>query len=287
MDSSLNLIPKISSRSSEIFALVLTVCVCSLGYLFISLESRVGHGPELFHYLGIHWLIGLSVFTYWIFLYRKKLFPNYRMVIFWALVFRLIGVSGSPVLEDDFYRYLLDGCVFLVSGSPYGITPESLFHHSTLSAQCQAALNWVNNPDLPTIYGPFLQYIFAFAHILSPADVTPLQLICALFDMGVILMLCKLTNARNVLLYAWNPLVLKELAFTAHPDIIGIFFLLAAFLLKQQQRNAIASVMIAVACASKIFAILALPWFIYRLKPKYILICFSTIILLYLPFLCS
>ena len=112
---------------------------------------------------------------------------------------------GAPILEDDFHRYILDGCLFWSFGSPYGIIPSSLFTHNTLPAECQAALTWINNPDLPTIYAPMLQYLFAVSYYLAPANVDALQLIVVLFDLALIYLLRNMAPARNILLYRLVP----------------------------------------------------------------------------------
>ena len=258
---------------------------CTLGYGYLAVQSNNDVGIALFDFLSSYWAIGALVLAYWLYLRHHRITPSYAAVIFWAVIFRLIGLFGSPILEDDFYRYLLDGCVFVSTGSPYGIAPESLFHINSLSEACRDALSRVNNPELPTIYAPLLQYVFAIANIISAANITALQIILVLFDLGVILLLCRFAGAKNVLLYAWNPLVLKEIAFTAHPDIIGVFFLLAALTARNQQKTALATVMIALACASKIIALLALPYFLYRQQFRYWLLVAALFVVLYLPFL--
>ena len=159
------------------------------------------------------------------------------------------------------------------------------FLENTLSAECSYVLNWVNNPDLPTIYAPVLEYVFLLAYWVSPANIDVLQTICALFDLAIIFMLRKLAPARNLLLYAWNPLVVKEFAFTAHPDIIGVYFLFAAFFLRFQCRHIFASVLIAIACCTKIFAVLALPFFLFRQPMRVWAMTGITVLFLYLPFI--
>jgi len=126
---------------------------------------------------------------------------SFTAIFLWAMAFRAIGLWGDPILEDDFYRYLLDGCVFVASGSPYGIPPSSLFFENSLSPHCEQLLNGVNNPDLPTIYAPLLQYIFAIAHIISPANIDALQAIYSLIDLALILVLGKCAPARHVMLW--------------------------------------------------------------------------------------
>ena len=258
---------------------------CALLYLYLARQSNLDAGIGLFEFLGGHFLITAVVLGYWYYCALRGREIRYGAVILWAVVFRAIGVYGSPILEDDYFRYLLDGCVFVSSGTPFGISPAALFAENNLPAACQILLSRVNNPHLPTIYGPVLQYVFAALHLLSPANIKALQLTLSVFDVGLILLLCRHAPARYVMLYAWCPLVVKEISFTAHPDIIGIALLMAAFHLRKLDKPAVAVILAALACAAKVFAILLLPFLLFRLAFRYWLLCAAVVALLYLPFL--
>ena len=281
----MNVTNKLSSIRSGKIVGALAGALLALVYGYLAVQSNHDSGMELLDFLGSYWLAAAIILIYWFYLGERGVLVSLHAIFFWAIVFRLIGIFGSPVLEDDFYRYLLDGCVFITSGTPYGIAPSSLFAGNTLTAECQSALSWVNNPDLPTIYGPLLQYVFAFSHVLSPANVDPLQVILVLFDLGIILALARFASPRSVMLYAWSPLVLKEIAFTAHPDVIGAFLLVMAFTCRYHGRHFYASILVGLACTAKVFALLALPFFLFRQPLRCWLIVFGVMLVLYLPFL--
>ncbi len=259
--------------------------ILAVGYITQGVLSRDSAGFDLYTFLGCFSFTSAVVLLYWYWLTKNQLDLNFKTVLFWAVVFRLIGVWGEPVLEDDYYRYLLDACLFVTYGSPYGIAPESLFLSNDLTAECNALLTGVNNPHLATIYAPFLQYVFVLSHIISPANLDLLQFIVVLFDLAIICMLGKLAPARIVLLYAWCPLVIKEFAFTAHPDVIGVCLLLAALLARKSGRSALGCILIAVACCSKVFAFAALPFFLFRQRIRYWILVATTVLMMYLPFL--
>ena len=258
----------------------------SVIYGFLATRSKTPPaGADLSDFLGGYWCVAAVILVYWFWLQASQVELSFKSVFLWAVLFRLIGVWGSPILEDDFYRYLLDGCLFVSTGSPYGIAPSSLFIDNTLSPACEATLSGVNNPDLATIYAPLLQYVFGLSHLLSPANINILQLIMVIFDLAVIWLLGRCAPANQVLLYAWCPLALKEFAFTAHPDVIGACLLLAAFIARKNSRTAVACMLVGLAICAKIFALLALPFFLYRQPLRYWGITFGTIALLYSPFL--
>ena len=258
---------------------------CALLYLFIARQSNLDAGIGLFAFLGGHFAIAAVVLGYFWYAAWRGAAIGYGAVLLWAVVFRAIGVYGAPILEDDYFRYLLDGCVFVSSGTPYGIAPASLFAENDLPDRCRILLSQVNNPHLPTIYGPLLQYFFAALHLLWPVSVKALQLSLSVIDLGLILLLCRHAPARYVMLYAWCPLVVKEISFTAHPDVIGIALLLAAFHLRKLEQPGAAVVVAALACTTKVFALLLLPFLLWRLGLRYWLWWAATVALVYLPFL--
>ena len=206
-------------------------------------------------------------------------------LLFWAGCFHAIGVLGDPLWEDDFYRYLWDGYRFFETGSPYGIAPATFFGHDEIPVIFQGLLARINYPDVPTIYGPTLQYTFLLGHLLAPAEVWILQLIYALADMALILLLLRLANIRWVLLYAWSPLVIKELAFTAHPDGVGVLLLMAALFCRQKEMYVIAAGLLALSVGAKVFALLLAPFILWRLPLRYWGVFFLVLAVLYSPFI--
>ncbi|MEM8501198.1 MAG: hypothetical protein AAF542_24500 [Pseudomonadota bacterium] len=231
--------------------------------------------------LGVAALLQLVA---WYCCWRDNFYPTIPELVFWAIAFRLLGVYGNPILEDDFYRYLWDGYQFVENGVVYSLAPQHWFDSAIATPAFEHVLDSINNPHIATIYGPVCQYVFGLSYLLAPAEAWPLQLIFSVFDVGIVLLLCTLTNTRNVLLYAWCPLVIKEVAFTAHVDSMAVFFLLAACVAMIKNRRVLVGGALALAVASKIFAILLLPLLLYRRKLS-ILAFGVTLILLYAPFL--
>ncbi len=282
------MVSPVSSVRASFLVHILAGTLVATGYVFMAIRSNTSSGgADLFDFLTGYWWVAAVIAGYWFWLRGRQISLSFWPIFLWAMLFRLIGIWGQPILEDDFYRYLLDGCLFVSTGSPYGIAPSSLFIDNSLSSACEATLSGVNNPGLPTIYAPFLQYVFALSHLLSPANVDVLQLIMAIFDLAVIWLLGRSLSVpvQYVLLYAWCPLALKEFAFTAHPDIIGACLLLAAFVARKNNRTVVACVLLGLAICTKVFAVLALPFFLYRQPLRYWVITLGVIALLYLPFL--
>ena len=280
---------------------------CALGYAALALLARQPGEPELgWVFLLAAWT-GLPVFgLFYRFLKTREPFPV-RRLLFWAIAFRLCGLIGGPFYEDDFYRYLWDGFRFATAGTPYGAAPEEFFVDPAVPALFQGVLDGVNYPELPTIYAPVMQVVFLVAYWIKPASVAVLQAILIGVDLAVVVLLLRLAPARNVLLYAWCPLVVKEIAFTAHPDGVGVCLLLAAIVLvrnpvgassrqtptgfddrpwtaERHRRWGLAAVLLGLAVATKTFALVLAPLILLGGRFRHWLIFAATLAAAYLPF---
>jgi alpha-1,6-mannosyltransferase len=258
--------------------------VCAIAYGVLAWFSLQ---PEFLSLWVFYGLLGICLFATLIAFVgvsaREQSLTPLRL-LFWAGCFHAIGVLGEPMWEDDFFRYLWDGYRFYEIGSPYGVAPVTLFGDDTIPTLFQGLLARINYPDVPTIYGPTLQYTFLLGHVLAPAEVWILQLLYALADMMLIVLLLRLANIRWVLLYAWSPLVIKELAFTAHPDGLGVLLLMAALFCRQRHSYALAAGLLALSVGAKVFALLLVPFVLWRLPLRYWGVFTLVVAVLYGPF---
>lgn len=255
---------------------------CLLGYVLLAWYS---HGtledPQLGVFFGL--IVWVSIPVALAFFLNTKL--TFWKVLIWALAFRLCGFWSEPLFEDDFYRYLWDGFVFVEEGTPYGFLPIDFFGDARLPQVIANLLDGINYPDLPTIYGPTNQYIFAFSYVIDPGRLWPLQAVLVVLDMLLIWLLSRFAEMKYVLLYAWCPLVIKEIAFTAHPEVIGICFLFIAFLGVHQRKFVMAGIFLALAVGAKVFALALAPFILIRVGWKGWLAFVGGFVALYLPFL--
>lgn len=160
-----------------------------------------------------------------------------RTVWLGSLALHIILILGHPLFEDDFFRYLWDGYRTLSSGSPYGIAPEHFFGDPNVPGAMRRILNGVNNPEAPTIYGPVLQYLFALSQWLVPNEERALRIMFSAINLVLVWTLIANFGARRAILYAWNPLVLTEIALNGHPDGVLGFCIFAAWLCYQAARR--------------------------------------------------
>jgi hypothetical protein len=175
-----------------------------------------------------------------------------RIILGFAVAYRVLLLPSWPIQETDYYRYLWDGRVTLHGHNPYAYSPYQVDSLPTLTAEAPADLaalgqlanrsetlrtvfDRVHHRAVPTAYPPVAQAVFAVSAALSPAD-APLWLhilvwktVLLSFDLGTLGLLILLLRRLGLpeswcLAYAWCPLVLKEFANSGHFDAVAIFF---------------------------------------------------------------
>ncbi len=145
-----------------------------------------------------------------------------------AVLFRLLLLFTTPTLSDDVYRYLWDGYVAHQGVSPYAYPIDSPeLDYLDNSVRAQANNRWMASPYLPSA-----QLIF-WGVTLLPLRPLFLQIVMVLFDLGAAFLIARLLAlaslpAHRLILYLWNPLVIIEIAHSAHLDAAMIFFTLLA-----------------------------------------------------------
>jgi hypothetical protein len=217
------------------------------------------------------------------------------LILIVAVLFRLTLLFSRPIQEDDFYRYLWDGKVVASGLNPYRVAPLSVLEFTQGSAQGRAPagqetgsadlqrlaqipaqdanfaliLSRVNHPEVPTIYPPLAQAVFALAAVIAPGSLLALRLVFCGFDLLVCLLVYVVlqqlrANPLSILVYAWSPLVVKETINSAHYDVIPIFFLMLALVLALKEKTVLAHASLALAILGKLYPLLLLPVFLWR-----------------------
>lgn len=205
-----------------------------------------------------------------------------RTVLLIALIGHAVALFGETVYEDDFYRFLWDGWRVVETGSAYGVPPENFFGDPSVPPAMRDVLEWVNYPELPTIYGPVLQIAFAAVHLVSGGSEFGLRILFAGAALVLSAVLLRRHSASKVALFAWNPVVTAESTIHLHPDILMALFLCLA-ILAGKRHPAVAGLLLAIAAGTKIVALAAWPMLL-RLRPAAICAAILTLSVLYTSF---
>ena len=177
--------------------------------------------------------------------------PRMRTVLLFGVVFRVILLGSNPIQEIDYYRYLWDGRVLLAGMNPFEYAPAEIDENGPVadgrsrpgrlwelthrSESVRTIFERVHHREVPTIYPPAAQLVFAGSALVTPADspvwahILVLRIILVGFDFGPMFILAHLLlrvrlPAELCLAYGWCPLVLKEFANSGHLDAIAVFF---------------------------------------------------------------
>lgn len=191
-----------------------------------------------------------------------------------ALALRLCFVAAPPQLSDDLYRYLWDGRQVLSGVNPYATAPAAV---TDVPAELRAVQRQINHPELVTIYPPAAQLAFA-GGVLCGGATTSFKLWLVGLDLCACFLLLRLLDRLElprwrVILYAWHPLPVLEIAGSGHIDGVGSLLLLGALLLLPDGptsgwgRPAAAGGLLAAAGLVKLFPLVLLP-FLLLLLPR-------------------
>ncbi|MEM7124243.1 MAG: hypothetical protein AAF563_23390 [Pseudomonadota bacterium] len=191
------------------------------------------------------------------------------LIVTAGLVMRLLFLGSAPIMEDDHYRYLWDGAVAAEGINPFRYAPLQAAENAGLAVHALAGpagevLERVNYPHLRTVYPALAQAGFALAHVVAPFDLDGWRLVVLVAELiGLALLLQALARLDLsplwAALYWWNPLIVKELANSAHMDGLLVPLLAGAIWAVTRYRHTAASVLMGLAAGVKLWPVLLLP----------------------------
>lgn len=258
----------------------------AIAYAVLASASRLSNPLSLLLFYGCLAIASAACIGAFLVLKKRGVSrADLRWIAAYAVVFRLIGFLGQPIYEDDFYRYLWDGRAFALTGNPYQRPPAESFGDDGVPPEFGEILSRINFPELPTIYGPACELVFLLSYWISPGELWPMKLLFLAADLGLFWVLWKILGpAAGLVLYAWSPLLLKEIAFTSHTDVLAAFLLFAGMDRIAARRPGIAAGLLGLAVAARFFVILLIPALLWRQRARIWAIFSAVLLAMYLPF---
>ena len=270
----------------------LAILVTTLGWSLLSHQFLHGEGYSerpIWTFLALYGVAWAGLLLAVRLLHRTGGRGPLLFIMAVALLARVLLLPSNLIQENDVYRYLLDGQVLLGGGNPYAYTPGEIAgsetHRKELQLdrpEAQEVLKRIGYPGIRTVYPPLAQFVFSLGSRLGDWDWRGFRWIFLGLDLLCILALIDLLPRMGlapawVVLYAWNPLVLKEVTNSVHVDVLVCLMLLIAvsgFRITQAGRSgrwgiAIASLGMAGAIATKLYPIILLPsGFLFLLRTR-------------------
>lgn len=201
-----------------------------------------------------------------------------------GLLARIIVIPAAPTLSEDVYRYLWDGRLVVSGVNPFAHAPTD----PALAPFQDALLRRMNHPDLPTIYPPTAQVLFATAAAVHP-DPLPWKLLLLGLEGLTLVALASLLRRRGLpaerlLLYYWNPLVIVESFGSGHLDLAIGVFLVAALALEEAGRRSLAGALFGLSVGVKYVSGILAPYWIRRRSFRLLFVSALVLAVLFAPF---
>lgn len=188
-----------------------------------------------------------------------------RQILWGALLLRIAFLPLLPGLTDDLYRYIWDGWLQMEGVNPYRYVPE---HEALSNYQSSQIYPRLNSKPYYSVYPPLSQIFFAVGGWFYPYGWTVsyyvLKGLFAAAEFGGVVLLSRLTSARNLLLYAWNPLVLIETAGQGHTEALLLPLIVGGVWAVRKGRGRLASLAVTGAGLVKIYPFVLAPFLVRR-----------------------
>ena len=170
---------------------------------------------------------GYFIIVFYSLKYKSCAQKDFILILIIGLLIRLLLIPSDPFLSDDVYRYLWDGKVFYNGFNPFAYAPASF---SLDNLKDSIIYPNVNFPEIPTVYAPLAQIIFAISYLIG-YNIIIWKLILLVFEGVLVFFLYKLLihfsmNMMRLAIYLLNPLVVIEIYSSGHLDVIGVCLLI-------------------------------------------------------------
>ncbi len=250
----------------------LAIGISIVGYMLI---GYVIQRPETTQLLTAYAVIFLA----YVFLIYQKEHLSIKHIIYLGVCFRLLFLFSTPLLSDDFYRFIWDGRLWFNGINPFAELPTFYMENLNMApVGINAELfNLINSPTHYTVYPPIPQFINWVAAWLASDSIwlstVILRIAQIAAEIGTLLLFPSLLRAfkievKNIAWYALNPLIIIELVGNLHHEALMIFFLMLFLSNLQQEKISRAAFAFAMAVAAKLIPLMFLPAVLLSLKLK-------------------
>jgi hypothetical protein len=178
-----------------------------------------------------------------------------------AVLLRLIALAAPVFLSDDINRYIWDGRVQAAGINPYRYIPTDPELEPLRDPLIFPNIN--RNNYAPTIYPPVAQMLFLAANRFGETAFAVKLVFVMIEAVGIGALLFLLRTAgrppEHILLYAWHPLPVWEIAGSGHVDAAVATFTALALAAAVSGRRVWSAVALAAATLVKFFPLVLAP----------------------------
>ena len=210
-------------------------------------------------------LYGLAFVAYLVGLVKSRGLSAFglRAAIALALLWRLALALAPPLLSSDVNRYVWEGRVQVHGGNPYAWDdrPDA----PRWQGLRDSVYLGLNHPNYTAVYPPLWQ--MAAASVVWVHDsITAMKLFLVACEVLALVSLGRLLQRRGqakerLLIWAWSPLALVEIAGGGHNEAFGLVFVVLALLALESGRPFLAALLAALGFQAKFLpGLVALSW---------------------------
>jgi hypothetical protein len=203
-----------------------------------------------------------------------------------ALVWRGALVAAPP-FNDDIYRYVWEGRIQNAGGNPYawGDRPTA----ERWIPLRDEVWEGLNHRHMPAVYPPLFQLAARGVTAIHDSVVAMklFLVLCELLTLGLLAWALRRRRrpAERLLILAWSPLALVEIAGAGHNDIFGALWLAAALLALELDRPLLSALAVGAGFMSKLLPGLVGAAWLRRYRPWHVLAALGLTGLLVWPYL--
>jgi alpha-1,6-mannosyltransferase len=213
--------------------------------------------------------------------------PNRRLLIaamLLAVAFRVPLAVARVGSDSDMVRYLYDGRLQRLGYNPFSVLPSD----PALAATHTDDTRRMPSRNAMTPYPAAAQLFFRLiVSIRESRRLMKLALVgCDLLTIAVLVAWLRSTERSPwlALVYAWNPLVVLEVAHSGHIDALGALWLATSAWMLSTGRGMRAMVAFVIAVATKLLPIVLLPLYWRRVRIRDAVVGALVLAALYFPF---
>ncbi len=212
-------------------------------------------------------------------------YPALLMIaLLFAVSFRAPLLVRAVDAKSDMVRYIYDGRLQRLGYNPYLVVPADPAVAATHTDETRQMPSIRARTPYPAAAQLFFRLVVTIHE--SPRAMKLALVVCDVLTIAVLVAWLTSTNrsAWLALLYAWNPLVILEIAHSGHIDALGALWIAVSAWMLSTGRGMRAVIAFVLAVATKLLPIVLLPLFWKRIRVRDAIAGIIVLALLYLPF---
>jgi hypothetical protein len=229
------------------------------------LETLVFYMRPISSILFFILLVVVSIYYVWFLKNWNAIFVTWKKTLTIVIVVAVLLLCSFPAFTYDLFNYITTAKVaFHYHENPYLVMPIEIPNEPYLA--------FTRAANKVALYGPVWLFMTAIPHYLGDGNIwltiVMFKLMNVLGYIGFSYLIYHVTKSlKNVIFFAFNPLVLIEVLVSGHNDIFMMVFAVAAFLLWEKKGigNKIwAFVLFVASCLIKGASLILLPLFFVK-----------------------